>query len=194
MILLVGLGNPGPSHARNRHNAGFRAIEAIASTHGIGPFKKKFQGKFAEGKIGRVRVFLLKPETYMNLSGASVREAAAFYKIPLSKVVVFYDEIDLSPGKVKVRQGGGTAGHNGLESLVAHVGERFRRVRIGIGHPGHKDLVHRHVLSDFTKDEEAWLAPLLDAIAKNAPWLVKGEDARFVNDLALTLRDAGHGI
>jgi peptidyl-tRNA hydrolase, PTH1 family len=189
MILFVGLGNPGPAHARHRHNAGFMAIDAIANAHDIGPFRKKFKGSFAEGKIGRAKVLLLKPETYMNLSGESVRAAASFYKIPPSKIVVFYDEIDLAPGKVKVRAGGGTAGHNGLESLVGHLGDTFRRVRIGIGHPGHKDLVHRHVLSDFTKAEEEWLEPLLAAIAENAAWLVKGDDARFVNDLALARKD-----
>jgi len=189
MMLFVGLGNPGPAHAKNRHNSGFMAIDAIAAAHAIGPFKKKFKGLAAEGKIGRAKILLLKPETWMNLSGESVRAAAAFYKIPLANIVVFYDEIDLAPGKVKVRHGGGTAGHNGIESLVEHVGDTFRRVRIGIGHPGHKDLVHRHVLSDFTRDERTWLQPLLDAIAANAPWLVKGDDARFVNDLALALKD-----
>ncbi|HXV74351.1 MAG TPA: aminoacyl-tRNA hydrolase [Sphingomonadales bacterium] len=188
MMLFVGLGNPGPAHAQNRHNAGFMAIDAIAEAYGIGPFRKKFKGSFAEGKIGRAKLALLKPETYMNLSGESVRAAASFYKVPLAKIVVFYDEIDLASGKVKVKTGGGTAGHNGLESLVAHLGDGFRRVRIGIGHPGHKELVHRHVLSDFSKAEQEWLAPLLKAIAENAGWLVKGEDARFLNDVALALK------
>lgn len=185
MILLVGLGNPGQTYQNNRHNVGFMAVDAIAEAYGFGPARVKFKGQLREGKIGRNKVLILKPETFMNNSGAAVQDAVRFYKIPLGKVVVFYDELDLAPGRVRVKTGGGTAGHNGIRSLVAHIGEAFRRVRIGIGHPGHKDLVHGYVLSNFPKADEKDLGDLLDAIAKSAPWLIKGDDQRFQNDVAL---------
>lgn len=185
MILFVGLGNPGNSYARNRHNVGFMAADALAGAFSFSPFKKRFQGQFAEGKIGRHKVFILKPETFMNRSGPSVSKAVRFYKIPLKNVYVFYDELDLTPGKVRLKEGGGAAGHNGLRSLIAHVGEAFKRVRIGIGHPGHKDLVHGYVLTNFPKADQVWVKALLEVLPKLAPLLVKGEDARFQNDVAL---------
>lgn len=185
MILFVGLGNPGNSYAKNRHNVGFMAVEALAKAFSFSPFKKRFQGQFAEGKIGRHKVFILKPETFMNRSGPSVSKAVRFYKIPLKNVYVFYDELDLTPGKVRLKEAGGAAGHNGLRSLIAHVGEAFKRVRIGIGHPGHKDLVHGYVLTNFPKADQVWVKALLEVLPKLAPLLVKGEDARFQNDVAL---------
>ncbi|MCH7807470.1 MAG: aminoacyl-tRNA hydrolase [Proteobacteria bacterium] len=185
MILFVGLGNPGNSYAKNRHNVGFMVVEALARAFSFSPFKKRFQGQFAEGKIGRHKVFILKPETFMNRSGPSVSKAVRFYKIPLKNVYVFYDELDLTPGKVRLKEAGGAAGHNGLRSLIAHVGEAFKRVRIGIGHPGHKDLVHGYVLTNFPKAEQVWVKALLEVLPKLAPLLVKGEDVRFQNDVAL---------
>lgn len=185
MILFVGLGNPGKSYAKNRHNVGFMAADALAGAFSFGPFKKRFRGQFAEGKIGRHKVFILKPETFMNRSGPSVSEAVRFYKIPLENVYVFYDELDLTPGKVRVKEAGGAAGHNGLRSLIAHVGEAFKRVRIGIGHPGHKDLVHGYVLTNFPKADQVWVKALLEILPKTATLLVKGEDQRFQNDVAL---------
>ena len=185
MILFVGLGNPGNSYAKNRHNVGFMAVEALAGAFSFSPFKKRFQGQFAEGKIGRHKVFILKPETFMNRSGPSVSKAVRFYKIPLKNVYVFYDELDLTPGKVRLKEAGGAASHNGLRSLIAHVGEAFKRVRIGIGHPGHKDLVHGYVLTNFLREEQVWVKALLEVLPKLAPLLVKGEDARFQNDVAL---------
>ncbi len=185
MILFVGLGNPGKSYARNRHNVGFMAADTLAEAFSFGPFKKRFQGQFAEGKISRNKVFILKPETFMNRSGPSVSEAMRFYKIPLKNVYVFYDELDLAPGKVRVKEGGGAAGHNGLRSLIAHVGEAFKRVRIGIGHPGHKDLVHGYVLTNFPREDQVWVKALLETLPKVAPLLVEGEDQRFQNDVAL---------
>ncbi|MCH8347416.1 MAG: aminoacyl-tRNA hydrolase [Proteobacteria bacterium] len=185
MILFVGLGNPGKSYAKNRHNIGFMAVEALARAFSFSPFKKRFQGQFAEGKIGRHKVFILKPETFMNRSGPSLSKAVRFYKIPLKNVYVFYDELDLTLGKVRLKEGGGAAGHNGLRSLIAHVGEAFKRVRIGIGHPGHKDLVHGYVLTNFPREDQVWVKTLLEVLPKLAPLLVKGEDARFQNDVAL---------
>jgi PTH1 family peptidyl-tRNA hydrolase len=183
MKLLVGLGNPGERYARNRHNVGFMAVERIAERHRIGPWKRKFQGHAADGEIAGERVLLLKPDTYMNESGRSVGEAARFLKIPLADIVVLYDEIDLAPGKLKVKTGGGNAGHNGLRSISQHVGNDYQRVRIGIGHPGDKALVANYVLADFAKAETAWLAPLLDAIAESAGRLAKGDAARFLTDV-----------
>ena len=187
MILFVGLGNPGKSYAINRHNAGFLAVDALAESFSFGPYKKRFQGQFSEGKIGRTKVFILKPETFMNRSGPSVAEAVRFYKIPLENVYVFYDEIDFVPGKVRVKLGGGAAGHNGLRSLMAHIGEGFKRVRIGIGHPGHKDLVHGYVLTNFPKDDQVWFKAFLEALPKVAPLLVDGNDVRFQSDLAVMM-------
>jgi PTH1 family peptidyl-tRNA hydrolase len=190
MKLFVGLGNPGSEYAGNRHNVGFMAVEGIARAHRFGPWKRKFQGHAADGEIGGEKVLLLKPDTYMNESGRSVGEAARFLKIPEADIVVFYDEIDLAPGKLKVKTGGGNAGHNGLRSISAHLGNDYVRVRIGVGHPGTKEFVARWVLSDFAKADQAWLAPLLEAIAKAAPRLVKNDQSRFLTDVAKELGEA----
>ncbi len=193
MLLLVGLGNPGARYAGNRHNIGFMVVDAIARRHGIGPWRRRFQAAAAEGTIEGARVLLLKPETYMNDSGRAVAEAQNFYKLPLGDLVVFHDEIDLPPGKVRVKTGGGTAGHNGLRSISAHVGNEYRRVRIGVGHPGIKDLVHMYVLNDFAKSERPWVETLCETIADNAALLVRGEDASFQNKVHLTMRAKGFG-
>jgi len=185
MRLLVGLGNPGAKYARNRHNIGFMAADAIASAHGFSPWRAKFQGEIAEGRLGDDKVLLLKPATYMNLSGDSVRAAAAFYKLAPADIIVFHDEIDLAPGKVRIKTGGGTAGHNGIRSIGAHIGPEFTRVRLGVGHPGHKDLVSPYVLGDFAKSEEGWLADLLDGIADGAQALAAGDSAGFLDRVAL---------
>ncbi|MFP3920456.1 MAG: aminoacyl-tRNA hydrolase [Dichotomicrobium sp.] len=184
MKLLIGLGNPGARYAGNRHNIGFRAVEAIARRHGFGPWKRRFQGEAAEGRIGGEKVLLLKPMTYMNESGRAAGEAARFYKIPPDDMIAFHDELDLAPGRVKVKQGGGHAGHNGLKSLTAHCGADFWRVRIGIGHPGEKAKVTGYVLSDFAKADARWLDPLLDAVADAAPALLEGRADRFASDVA----------
>ncbi len=189
MKLFVGLGNPGEKYRANRHNIGFLAVERIAERHGFSPWRKKFQGFVSEGTIGTDRVVLLKPETYMNESGRSVGEAQRFLKIPLSDVYVFHDELDLTPGKVKVKAGGGNAGHNGLRSISAHIENDYKRVRLGIGHPGSKDVVVHYVLNDFAKSERGWVNELLDAIADAAPYLAKGDDARFLSDVARTTSD-----
>ncbi len=189
MLLFVGLGNPGPEYRRHRHNVGFMALEAIADAHRAAPWRRKFQGEATEAVVGGERVLLLKPQTYMNESGRSVAEAARFLKIALPQIVVFHDELDLAPGKVRVKTGGGNAGHNGLRSITAHLGNDYRRVRIGIGHPGHKALVHNHVLGDFAKSEGPWLEDLLRAIADAAPHLAAGQDARFASDVALKTGD-----
>lgn len=179
MKLIVGLGNPGAKHARNRHNIGYLALEAIAAAHGFALWRSKFQGQIAEGRLGPEKVLLLKPETFMNLSGDSVRAAAAFHKLAPADVIVLHDELDLPPGRVRVKTGGGHAGHNGLRSIAAHIGPDFARVRFGIGHPGDKRVVSNYVLSDFAKDEAAWLDPLLAAVARAAPDLAAGELDRF---------------
>jgi peptidyl-tRNA hydrolase, PTH1 family len=189
MQIWAGLGNPGADYALNRHNVGFMAADIIASEHGFTPWKARFQGLASEGRIGPEKVLLLKPATFMNESGRSIGEAVRFYKLELRDVTVFYDELDLAPLKVKVRMGGGTAGHNGIRSTVAHIGEDFRRVRIGIGHPGHKDRVTGHVLGNYAKAEMDDLAHLLAAIAAEAEWLAKGDDVRFMNDIALRMGD-----
>jgi PTH1 family peptidyl-tRNA hydrolase len=191
MLLLVGLGNPGAKYAGNRHNVGFMAIEAIAKRHDIGPFRRRFQGVAAEGTIGGDRVLLLLPGTYMNESGRAVAEAVHFYKLGLGEVVVLHDEIDLAPGKVRVKTGGGVAGHNGLRSITAHIGNDYRRVRIGVGHPGDKNLVHAYVLNDFAKDEHARVAGLCDIVADNAGLLVNGQDATFQNKVHLAMQAKG---
>ncbi len=184
MLLLVGLGNPGPKYAGNRHNIGFMAVDAIARAHGFGPWKKKFQGELSEGHIDGVRTLLLKPQTFMNESGRSVGEAANFHKLNATDIVVFYDEIDLAPGRFRMKTGGGAAGHNGIRSMIASpVGEGFRRARMGVGHPGQKELVHHHVLSDFHKADADWLQKLLDACAKAAPLLAKGEDEKYQGEV-----------
>ena len=185
MKLFVGLGNPGAKYARNRHNVGFMALERIAEAHGAGPWRKRFQGQVADAIIGGEKVLLLKPETYMNESGRAVGEAARFLKVPVEDIVVLYDEIDLAPGKLKVKLGGGNAGHNGLRSISAHLDNDYVRVRIGVGHPGHKDLVAGYVLNDFAKADQAWLGPLLDAVANAAGRLAAGDNERFLTDVAL---------
>ncbi len=192
MKLFVGLGNPGAQYARHRHNVGFVALDRIAAAHNLGPWRKRFQGETAEGTIGGERVVLLKPTTYMNDSGRSVGEAARFLKIPVEDIYVFHDEIDLAPAKLKVKAGGGNAGHNGLRSITAHMGNEYNRVRIGVGHPGAKDAVAHYVLRDFAKVEYAWLDPLLDAMADAAPFLAKGDGARFLSQVALKTRDTGN--
>ncbi len=183
MKLFVGLGNPGGEYARHRHNVGFMAVDRIAAEHGFGPWKRRFQGVTADGEIAGARVVLLKPQTYMNESGRAVGEAARFLKIAEENIVVFYDEIDLVPGKLKVKTGGGNAGHNGLRSISAHLGNDYVRVRIGVGHPGSKDLVAHWVLRDFAKADHAWLEPLLEAVAKSAGRLVKNDQSRFITDV-----------
>jgi PTH1 family peptidyl-tRNA hydrolase len=184
MLLLVGLGNPGAKYAGNRHNIGFMAVDAIARAHGFGPWKKKFHGELAEGHIDGVRTLLLKPQTYMNESGRAVGEAAGFHKLSPMEVVVFYDEIDLAPGRFRMKTGGGAAGHNGIRSIIASpVGEGFRRARLGVGHPGQAELVHGYVLSDFHKVDGEWVERLLEAIAKAAPMLAKGEDEKYQGEV-----------
>jgi PTH1 family peptidyl-tRNA hydrolase len=184
MLLFAGLGNPGAKHAGNRHNVGFLAIDEIAARHGFGPFKSRFSGQAAEGQLAGEKLLLLKPMTYMNDSGRSVGAALRYHKLKPAQVVVFYDELDLAPGKVRVRTGGGIAGHNGLRSIRSHIGPDFRRVRIGIGHPGDKARVHSHVLRDFPKADRTWLEPLLDGIGSHADLLVKGQDNDFMSKLA----------
>src|SRR5580700_9656312 len=181
MLLLVGLGNPGERYVGNRHNIGFMTLQEIAKRHGIGPWRRRFQGVAVEGTIGGERVLLLLPGTYMNESGLAVAEATRFYRIEVGDIVVFHDEIDLPPGKIRVKTGGGAAGHNGLRSISAHVGNDYRRVRIGVGHPGDKDLVQPYVLGDFAKAERPWVDALCEIIADNAALLAKGDDAAFQN-------------
>ena len=184
MTLIVGLGNPGPKYAGNRHNVGYMALDRIASDHGFGPWRARFQGEVAEGRLGDQRVTLLKPATFMNLSGQSVGEAMRYLKLTPAEIIVLHDELDLAPGKVRLKSGGGHAGHNGLRSIHQHIGEAYRRLRIGIGHPGHKDRVAGYVLSDFAKAEEAGLDDLLRGISDGAPALATGADARFANAVA----------
>ena len=193
MLLFVGLGNPGSRYAGNRHNIGFMVVDAIAKRHGIGPWRRRFQGVAAEGPLGGERVLLLLPGTYMNESGRAVAEAAHFYKLGLADILVFHDEIDLAPAKVRVKTGGGVAGHNGLRSITAHIGNDYRRVRIGVGHPGVKDLVYGHVLNDFAKDERPWVEALCGIIADNADLLAKGQDASFQNKVHLAMQAKGFG-
>jgi PTH1 family peptidyl-tRNA hydrolase len=188
MKLFVGLGNPGREYALNRHNVGFMAVDAIAAAHDFPAWRKRFSGLVAEGKLGGDQVLLLKPQTFMNTSGRSVGEAVRFYKLGLEDVVVFHDELDLAPGKVRVKAGGGVAGHNGLKSLTAHVGNDYVRVRIGIGHPGRKDQVTHHVLRDFAKADHKWLDPLLGAIAAEAPFLAEGANDKFQSRVAHALQ------
>ncbi|WP_158815315.1 aminoacyl-tRNA hydrolase [Methylocapsa sp. S129] len=193
MLLIAGLGNPGARYARNRHNIGFMAIEAIAAEHRIGPFRARFQGAVAEGLIGSERVALLAPQTFMNESGRSVGEAMRFHKIGLDAVVILHDELDLAPAKVRVKVGGGNAGHNGLRSISAHIGNDYKRVRLGIGHPGDKALVYQFVLSDFGKAEMAWVGAVCDSVARFAPLLAQGQDASFQNKVHLAVDAVGFG-
>ena len=187
--IWVGLGNPGAQYAMHRHNVGFMAVDTIAEIHNFEAPKKAFHGWAQQGLIGTQRLLLLKPATFMNDSGRAARAAMDFFKLETADVTAFHDELDLAPFKVKVKRGGGTAGHNGLRSLDAHIGNDFRRVRIGIGHPGHKDKVTKHVLGNYAKAETDELADLLAAIAAEADWLAKGDDARFMSDVALRLQD-----
>ena len=187
MQLWVGLGNPGAGYAGNRHNIGFMAVDRIAADQGFSPWRKRYQGLVAEGQIGGARLVLLKPGTFMNLSGRSVGEALRFFKLEVSALTVFHDELDLAPGKLRLKQGGGHAGHNGLRSLHGLVGDAYGRVRLGIGHPGHKDAVADYVLHDFAKADSLWLEPLLAEMARAAPLLAQGDGAGFLNAVALRL-------
>jgi PTH1 family peptidyl-tRNA hydrolase len=191
MLLFVGLGNPGSRHARNRHNIGFMAIEAIANRYPFAPFRARFQSRASEGQIGGERIVLIEPQTFMNESGRAVGEAARFYKVELADIVVFHDELDLAPGKLRVKTAGGNAGHNGLRSITAHLGNDYKRVRLGIGHPGDKALVYSYVLNDFAKAEQPWVAALCDATAHEIPLLVKGDDAHFQSKVHLAMEAAG---
>jgi PTH1 family peptidyl-tRNA hydrolase len=193
MLVIAGLGNPGARHARNRHNIGFMALEAIAVAHRFGPFRARFSGLASEGVVGPERVMLLAPQTFMNESGRSVGEALRFHKLDAGALTVLHDELDLAPAKVRVKVGGGNAGHNGLRSISAHVGNDYRRVRLGIGHPGDKALVHNFVLSDFAKAEAGWVDAVCRAVADAAPLLVEGQDASYQNKVHLALEAAGFG-
>jgi len=190
MKLFVGLGNPGAKYAMNRHNIGFMALERIARDHAFGPWKKKFHSLAADGDIDGEKILLLKPETFMNDSGRAVQDAARFLKIGLSDIIVFHDELDLAPAKIKLKTGGGNAGHNGLRSITAHLENDYKRVRLGIGHPGSKDAVVHYVLNDFAKSEAQWLDDLLGAVSKSAPRLAKGDDARFLTEVAKLMQTA----
>ncbi|MDP1025709.1 aminoacyl-tRNA hydrolase [Sphingomonas sp. KR1UV-12] len=187
MQIWAGLGNPGAQYAMQRHNVGFMAADAIAEVHGFGPVRKQFQGWTQEGRIGAHKILLLKPATFMNESGRAIGEALRFYKLGIDALTVFHDELDLAPFRVKVKTGGGAAGHNGLRSTDRHCGPDYRRVRLGIGHPGHKDRVHGYVLGNYARDEIDPLAAMLGAVAAEAAWLAAGDDVRFMNDVALRL-------
>ena len=191
MRLFVGLGNPGAKYAHNRHNIGFMVAGEIARRHGFAPWRRRFQGETAEGTLDRERVVLLRPMTFMNESGRAVQEAASFFKLSPAEITVFQDELELPPAKVRVKVGGGIAGHNGLRSISAHIGNDYRRVRLGIGHPGIKDLVHSYVLSDFAKDERPWVAALCEAVADNAGLLTADRDSTFQNKVHLAMQAKG---
>jgi len=191
MRLFVGLGNPGAKYAHNRHNIGFMAIDEIARRHGFAPWRRRFQGETTEGTLDGERVVLLRPATFMNESGRAVQEAVSFFKLPPAETTVFQDELELPPAKVRVKVGGGIAGHNGLRSISAHIGNDYRRVRLGIGHPGVKELVHGYVLSDFAKDERPWVETLCEAVADNAGMLVTNRDSTFQNKVHLAMRAKG---
>jgi PTH1 family peptidyl-tRNA hydrolase len=189
-LLIAGLGNPGAEYARNRHNAGFMAVDTIHASYGFGPWRSRFQGQISEGTLGGRKTWLLKPMTYMNESGLSIGPAMRFFKLPLGALVVMHDEIDLAAAKLKVKTGGGDAGNNGARSITAALGPDYRRVRIGIGHPGEKHRVHGHVLGNFSKADEAWLVPMLSAIAEAAPLLARDDDVGFMNKVALLTQPA----
>ena len=191
MRLFVGLGNPGTKYAHNRHNIGFMAVEEIARRHGFTPWRRRFQGETSEGTLDGEKVVLLRPSTFMNESGRAVQEAASFFKLGESEVTVFQDELELPPGKVRIKVGGGIAGHNGLRSISAHIGNEYRRVRLGIGHPGVKELVHGHVLSDFAKSDRAWVETLCEAVADNAGLLVTARESTFQNKVHLAMQAKG---
>jgi peptidyl-tRNA hydrolase, PTH1 family len=187
MFLVTGLGNPGAKYAGNRHNIGFMAVDEIVRRHGFSAWRKKFHGEISEGMLGGEKLLLLKPQTFMNDSGRAVGDAMRFHNIDPSQIVVIYDEIDLAAGKVRVKLGGGAAGHNGIRSIIAHCGPHFIRVRLGVGHPGEKGLVHPHVLSDFSKADKAWLDPLIDGVADHLPLLIAGEEANFQSKVHLAV-------
>jgi PTH1 family peptidyl-tRNA hydrolase len=191
MRLFVGLGNPGAKFAHNRHNIGFIVVNEIARRHGFAPWRRRFQGETAEGTLDHERVILLRPSTFMNDSGRAVQEAANFFKLAADEIIVFQDELELPPAKVRVKVGGGIAGHNGLRSISSHIGNEYRRVRLGIGHPGIKELVHSYVLSDFAKDERPWVEALGEAIADNAGLLATGRDSTFQNKVHLAMQAGG---
>jgi PTH1 family peptidyl-tRNA hydrolase len=191
MRLFVGLGNPGGKYANNRHNIGFMAVDEIARRHGFGPWRRRFHGETSDGTLDGEKVVLLKPATYMNESGNAVQEAAKFFKLSAGDITVFQDELELPPAKVRVKIGGGIAGHNGLRSISAHIGNEYRRVRLGIGHPGVKELVHSHVLSDFAKSDRAWVEALCEAVADAAALLTTGRDSTFQNKVHLALQARG---
>jgi peptidyl-tRNA hydrolase, PTH1 family len=191
MLLLVGLGNPGPRHAANRHNIGFMAVQAVARRHNISPWRRRFQGVAVEGTIAGERILLLLPGTFMNESGRTVAEAAHFYKLEAGNVVVFHDEAELLPGKVRLKLGGGSAGHNGLRSISEHIGNEYHRVRFGIGHPGSKDMMESYVLQDFAKDEWPWVEALCDIVADNVSLLIEGKDSTFQNKVHLAMSGKG---
>jgi len=191
MRLFVGLGNPGAKYAHNRHNIGFMAVDEIARRHGFSPWRRRFQGETTEGSLDGERVVLLRPMTFMNESGRAVQEAAGFFKLAAGEVTVFQDELELPPAKVRVKVGGGIAGHNGLRSISAHIGNDYRRVRLGIGHPGVKELVHGYVLSDFAKDERPWVAALCEAVAESAGLLTTDRDSTFQNKVHLAMQAKG---
>ncbi|HEV7335188.1 MAG TPA: aminoacyl-tRNA hydrolase [Bosea sp. (in: a-proteobacteria)] len=193
MLIFAGLGNPGTRYARNRHNIGFMAVEAIATACRAAPWRVRFQGQTCEATIGNEKVLLLKPQTYMNESGRAIGEAARFFKVAPADVIVFHDELDLAPAKLRIKLGGGNAGHNGLRSTTAAIGNEYRRVRMGIGHPGDKALVHAYVLNDFGKAEEAWVEDLCSACADNAALLAAHDDAGFQNKVHLFMEARGHG-
>jgi peptidyl-tRNA hydrolase, PTH1 family len=193
MLLLVGLGNPGARYVGTRHNVGFLAVQEIAKRHGLGPWRRRFAGVACEGPLGGVRSLLLLPGTYMNESGRAVAEAAHFYKLSPTDIIVFHDEIDLPPGKVRVKIGGGIAGHNGLRSISEHIGNDYRRVRIGVGHPGDKDMVQHYVLSDFAKSDRGWVGALIAIIGDNAELIARGQDASFQNKVHLAMVAKGFG-
>ena len=194
MLLWVGLGNPEPGMARNRHNIGFMALDTIAIRHGFSPWRPRFKGLLAEGMVGGEKVLGLKPQTYMNASGESVQAACAFFKLPVDAITAFHDELDLVPGKVRVKRGGGAAGHNGLRSMDRMLGSPdYLRVRLGIGHPGVKERVLGHVLGDFGREDRDWLIPMLDAVADEAPLLVAGRAEEFMSKVAQALRPADGG-
>lgn len=191
MHLIVGLGNPGDKYRNNRHNIGFLAVDAIARRHGFPGYREKYQGLLSEGTIGGERALILKPQTFMNSSGDSVQKVANFYKLGPADITVIYDELDLAPGKSRIKVGGGNGGHNGLRSIDQQIGTAYRRIRLGIGHPGHKDAVMPHVLGDFSKAEQVWLTPLLDALADNAGMILSNDDNGLMNKLALAVQGDG---
>jgi len=191
MLLFVGLGNPGPQYVGNRHNIGFMAVQAIARRHDIAPWRRRFQGVAVEGTIAGEKLLLLLPGTFMNESGRAVQEAKAFYKLDINDIIIFHDEVELAPGKVRVKVGGGNAGHNGLRSISEHIGNDYKRVRMGVGHPGDKNLMERYVLSDFAKDEWPWVEALCGIVADEAPLLVEGKDSSFQNKVHLAMAAKG---